>query len=83
LTTRAFVDVALRRDLLLAPPSERRPIFEQVRGFQTRGEAALYVRAVQTEIARSRPRPETAPARHRRRIRGRPQSRYGDPTSTR
>ncbi|HST67191.1 MAG TPA: alkaline phosphatase family protein [Mycobacteriales bacterium] len=73
-TTRAFLDVALRRDLLLAPPTERRPIFEQVRGFRTMGEAALYVRAVRTETAR----PVGTPG-PRRRFRRRPLSRYGDP----
>ncbi len=48
-TTAAFLRVALRRDLLLAPPSERRRIVDQVRRFDTMGEAALYAQAVKDE----------------------------------
>jgi hypothetical protein len=52
-TTAAFLLVALRRDVLLAPRTERRRIFEQVRAFRTVGEAALYVQAVIREVERS------------------------------
>jgi phospholipase C len=51
-TTAAFMLVALRRDLQLAPRSERRRIYEQVRRFQTMGEAALYGSAVRNEVRR-------------------------------
>jgi phospholipase C len=79
-TARAFMLVALRRDLLLAPPTERPRIYEQARQFQTMGEVALYARAVTTEIQRSIPadsragaprRPAADPARRRRRPRRR------------
>ena len=53
-TTGAFLLTALRRDLLLSPRIERRPIFNQVRQFQTMGEVAIYARAVITEIRRSK-----------------------------
>jgi phospholipase C len=51
-TAVAFLLVALRRDLLLAPRTERRRIYEQVRRFETMGEAALYARAVTREVQR-------------------------------
>ena len=51
-TTAGFLLVALRRDLLLAPRTERRMIYEQVRRFETVGEVAVYARAVQEETSR-------------------------------
>jgi phospholipase C len=51
-TAGAFFQVALRRDLLLAPPSERRAIFAQARRFQTMGEVSVYTRKVAEEIKR-------------------------------
>jgi hypothetical protein len=38
----------------MAPPHERRAIFDQVRGFRTIGEAGLYTTAVTKEIKRSK-----------------------------
>jgi phospholipase C len=51
-----FLRIALRRDLLLAPPTERRAILEQARRFDTMGEVAVYGRRVielvqRTELA--------------------------------
>jgi len=51
-TAAAFLLVALRRDLQLAPPSERRRIYEQVRRFQTMGEAAAYAGSVRNVVQR-------------------------------
>jgi phospholipase C len=51
-TPAGFLQVALRRDLLLAPRSERRQIYEQVRGFRTMGEVAVYTQAVSKEVQR-------------------------------
>jgi hypothetical protein len=42
----------LRRDLLLAPPTERREIFEQARRFDTMGEVAAYSRRASEQIER-------------------------------
>jgi phospholipase C len=53
-TSAAFVGVVLRRDLLLAPPEERRAIFKQARRFQTMGEVGAYAQRVITEIERDR-----------------------------
>jgi phospholipase C len=67
-TAAAFLLVALRRDLLLAPRTERRRIYEQVRRFETMGEVALYARAVIQEIQRSEQAPtQRSDARGRRR----------------
>jgi phospholipase C len=68
-TAAAFFQVALRRDLLLAPPSERPTIFAQARRFQTMGEVSVYARKVIEVIdaynaTRAQP---TAPTRSRRR----------------
>jgi phospholipase C len=51
-TSAAFLLVALRHDLQVAPRSERSRIYEQVRKFRAMGEAALYGRAVRDEIRR-------------------------------
>ena len=51
-TAAAFFMVALRRDLLLAPRSERPAIFAQARRFQTMGEVGVYAQAVTAEIER-------------------------------
>jgi phospholipase C len=51
-TTAGFLRVALRRDLLLAPRTERRMIYEQVRRFETVGEVAVYAQLVQEETSR-------------------------------
>ena len=51
-TAGAFLLVALRRDLQLAPPTERPRIFEQARKFETMGEVALYAQAVIREVKR-------------------------------
>ncbi len=51
-TAAAFFQVVLRRDLLLAPPHERRAIFTQARRFQTMGEVGVYARRVLREIER-------------------------------
>jgi len=58
-TAGAFLLVALRRDLQLAPPTERPRIVEQARGFETMGEVALYAQSVIREVKRSdsAPRP--------------------------
>src|SRR3954454_19004195 len=64
-TAAAFFQVALRRDLLLAPPHERRAIFKQARRFQTMGEVGVYARHVIREIdraSRRAARKRTAPA---------------------
>ena len=53
-TSAAFLKTALRRDLLLAPPSERSRIVDQVRRFETMGEAALYAQTVQSEVQANR-----------------------------
>jgi phospholipase C len=52
-TAAAFLLVAMRRDLLLAPPTERRRIYNQVREFETMGEVALYARVVIREVERA------------------------------
>lgn len=61
-TAAGFFQVALRRDLLLAPPSERAAIFAQARRFQTMGELAVYAQRVVEMIDRhnatQRPAPE-------------------------
>jgi phospholipase C len=41
-STAGFLRVALRQDLLMASPPERRPIFDQVRHFDTVGEVGEY-----------------------------------------
>jgi phospholipase C len=51
-TAAAFFQLAVRRDLLLAPPSERPAILVQARRFQTMGEVGVYAQKVQEEIAR-------------------------------
>jgi hypothetical protein len=63
-TAAAFLSVVVRRDLQLAPPAERRAIYNQAKRFETIGEAGAYARAVLAEIARAqlqhiptRPRP--------------------------
>ena len=63
-TAAAFLSVVVRRDLQLAPPTERRAIYNQAKRFETIGEAGAYARAVLAEIARAqlqhmpaRPRP--------------------------
>jgi len=56
-TTGAFLLLALRRDLQLAPRTERRRIYDQVRRFETMGEGALYARAVLREVARAQSPP--------------------------
>jgi phospholipase C len=76
-TAAAFLLVALRRDLLLAPPTERRRIYDQVRTFETMGEAGLYARAVVREIARDERADPATPLppdqrRRRRRFRAAP-----------
>ena len=60
-TAAAFLLVALRRDLQLAPRTERRQIYEQVRRFETMGEVAVYARAVIREVKRSEPAPRQRP----------------------
>jgi phospholipase C len=63
-TTGAFLLLALRRDLQLAPRTERRRIYDQVRRFETMGEGALYARAVVREVARAQSPPrQRVPAR--------------------
>jgi hypothetical protein len=52
-TAAAFLSVVVRRDLQLAPPSERRAIYNQAKRFETTGEAGAYARAVLTEIDRA------------------------------
>ena len=52
-TAAAFLQVAVRRDLLLAPKSERRAIFAQARRFQTIGEVGAYAQQVLIEINRT------------------------------
>lgn len=56
-TAAAFFMVAVRRDLLLAPPHERGAIFTQARRFQTMGEVGVYTQKVVTEIQRHQPPP--------------------------
>jgi phospholipase C len=78
-TAGAFLLVALRRDLLLAPPTERRRIYDQVRSFETMGEVALYARTVIREVARFERAHPTEPSlpvqrRVRRRFRATPRS---------
>lgn len=51
-TAAGFLQVVLRRDLLLAPPHERPAIYRQVRRFQTMGEAGAYAEKVAEEIER-------------------------------
>lgn len=51
-TASSFLAVAVRRDLLLAPPGERDAIFDQARRFKTMGEAGAYAQTVLDEIAR-------------------------------
>ena len=52
-TAAAFLLVALRQDLLLAPRTERQKIYQQVRRFQTMGEVAIYGQAAIKEVQRS------------------------------
>ena len=51
-TAAAFFQLAVRRDLLLAPPDERRAIFSQARRFQTMGEVGVYAERVAHEVER-------------------------------
>ena len=51
-TAAAFFAVAVRRDLLLAPASERPAILAQARRFTSMGEVSVYCERVVTEIRR-------------------------------
>jgi phospholipase C len=66
-TAAGFVQLVVRRDLLLASRSERRAIFAQARRFQTMGEVGVYAQKVQVEIDRwNRQRAAGVAARPRR-----------------
>jgi phospholipase C len=51
-TAAAFFQLAVRRDLLLAPANERRAILSQARRFQTMGEVGVYAARVAREVER-------------------------------
>lgn len=61
-TAAAFFQLVVRRDLQLAPSSERGAIFAQTRRFQTMGEVGVYAQKVVGEIARHK-RMQTTRAR--------------------